>query len=92
MQGAPIFFDLSKKKELECDIWLVHLTGEEFPADCLGSRHLAQTIVEGTTKIRLGKDKYRDLSQTKIQGIYVLDMIAHNNDNDRDTFQIWPGS
>ena len=25
------------------------------------------------------------------QGVYVLDMVAHNNDHDRDVFQICPG-
>lgn len=27
------------------DIWLVHLTGEEFPADDLGARHLVETLL-----------------------------------------------
>ena len=36
MLAAPIFLELSKQGKLGCDIWLVHLTGEEFPADCLG--------------------------------------------------------
>ncbi len=26
-----------------------------------------------------------------VQGLYVSDMIAHNNDNDRHVFQISPG-
>ena len=34
----------------------------------------------------------RNLGDTEIQGVYVLDMIAHNNDNDRDVFQISPGT
>ncbi len=33
----------------------------------------------------------RDLSKVQIEGVYVLDMIAHNNDHDRDVFQISPG-
>jgi len=34
--SAPKFFlELSKAGKLGCDIWLVHLTGEEFPSDCL---------------------------------------------------------
>ena len=32
-----------------------------------------------------------DLSHTRVQGVYVLDMVAHNNDHDRDVFQICPG-
>ena len=33
-----------------------------------------------------------DLSKVRIQGVYVLDMVAHNNDRDRDIFQMAPGS
>ena len=76
--AAPIFLQLSREGLLESDIWLVHLTGEEFPADCLGARALTQRIVEGSIK-------------TRIDGVFVLDMIAHNNDQHRDLFQISPG-
>ena len=38
MLAAPIYLDLAKRGKLESDIWLVHLTGEEFPSDCLGAR------------------------------------------------------
>jgi Peptidase family M28 len=92
MLGAPIFLELSKAGRLGCDIWLIHLTGEEFPADCLGARHLSQGLIEGTLKMRLPKGAFRDLSDTTIHGLYVLDMIAHNNDRDRDVFQIAPGT
>src|SRR5205814_2687475 len=33
MLAAPIFLAMSRQGRLERDIWLVHLTGEEFPAD-----------------------------------------------------------
>ncbi len=92
MQAAPIFLDMSRKKQLGCDVWLVHLTGEEFPADCLGARHLTQLLVEGRLKVRLEKDRWRDLSKVRVQGVYVLDMVAHNNDNEPDVFQISPGT
>jgi hypothetical protein len=92
MLGAPIFLELSKAGKLDCDIWLIHLTGEEFPSDCMGARHLCQALVEGWFKIRLANGKWKDLSRTQIQGVYVLDMIAHNNDHDRDIFQIAPGT
>lgn len=36
MLAAPIFWELSRTGRLGCDVWLVHLTGEEFPADSLG--------------------------------------------------------
>ncbi len=92
MLGAPIFLELSQAGKLACDIWLIHLTGEEFPADCLGARHLSRCLVEGTLTMRLAGGKPRDLSGTRVQGLYVLDMIAHNNGRDRDVFQIAPGT
>jgi hypothetical protein len=92
MLGAPAFLELSRAGRLGCDVWLIHLTGEEFPADCLGARHLCQWLVEGTLQASLPEGKTRDLSKTRVQGVYVLDMIAHNNDRDKDTFQISPGA
>jgi hypothetical protein len=92
MLGAPIFLELSRNGQLGCDVWLVHLTGEEFPSDCMGARHLAQTIVERSLKLRRGGRRGLDLSKVQIDGVYVLDMIAHNNDHDRDVFQISPGT
>ena len=91
MLGAPIFMELSRAGRLACDVWLVHLTGEEFPSDCMGARHLARSIVEGDLRLRLQNGRRRDLSKVRIEGVYVLDMIAHNNDHDRDVFQISPG-
>src|SRR5262249_4083224 len=93
MLGARVFLSLSKAGKLGCDIWLVHLTGEEFPADCLGARHLSQCLVEGSLKLRLNPNskRERDLSGVRVQGVYVLDMVAHNNDRERDIFQISPG-
>lgn len=91
MLAAPIFLELSKKGELGCDVWLVHLTGEEFPADCMGARALIQRLVEGTLKVHVG-GKTKDLSKVRIKGLYVSDMIAHNNDHARDIFQISPGT
>jgi hypothetical protein len=92
MLGAPIFLALSKQGLLDCDIWLVHLTGEEFPADCLGARALTRRLVEGTLQLHQTDGGIRDLSGTRVQGVYVLDMIAHNNDHDRNVFQIAPGT
>jgi hypothetical protein len=92
MLGAPIFLELSRAGKLGCDVWLVHLTGEEFPSDCMGARHLAQCIIEGSLAIRRKKTRPLDLSQVKIQGVFVSDMIAHNNESDPDVFQISPGA
>ncbi len=93
MLGALRFIELSRRGTLACDVWLVHLTGEEFPSDCMGARHLCQWLVEGTLKMRLaGGKRTKDLSGVRVQGVYVLDMVAHNNDRDRDVFQICPGT
>jgi Zn-dependent M28 family amino/carboxypeptidase len=92
MLAAPIFLDLSRAGKLACDVWLVHLTGEEFPSDCLGARHLCQSLVEGSLQLRTSGGRKRDLSRTRVQGVYVLDMVAHNNDHGRDIFQICPGT
>ncbi|HUY36201.1 MAG TPA: M28 family peptidase [Pirellulales bacterium] len=92
MLGAPVFMELSRSGQLACDIWLVHLTGEEFPSDCMGARHLCQRLVERSLKLRWAGGRGRDLSKTRVRGVYVLDMVAHNNDHDHDVFQICPGA
>jgi Zn-dependent M28 family amino/carboxypeptidase len=92
MLAAPIFLEMSRQGELGCDIWLVHLTGEEFPADCLGARALTERLVTRTLKMRLPQGKLKDLSKTMVRGVYVSDMIAHNHDHERDIFQISPGN
>ncbi len=89
--AAPVFLELSAAGKLACDIWLVHLTGEEFPADCMGARHLCQALVEGSLRVTSPQGDHHDLSSTKVDGVYLLDMVAHNNDHDRDRFQISPG-
>jgi hypothetical protein len=91
MLAAPVFLQMSRAGRLDCDVWLVHLTGEEFPADCLGARHLAQWLVEGSLRMRVPGRKAVDLFKTTVTGVYVLDMIAHNRDHDRNVFQISPG-
>ncbi|HYV34132.1 MAG TPA: M20/M25/M40 family metallo-hydrolase, partial [Gemmataceae bacterium] len=92
MLAAPIFLQMSKQGKLGCDVWLIHLTGEEFPADCLGARHLTQALIEGKLVLHRTDGKKENLSKVRIQGLYVSDMIAHNNDHDRDIFQIAPGT
>ncbi len=91
MLGAPIFLELSRAGKLDCDVWLVHLTGEEFPSDCMGARRLAQWLVEGSLRLRHSGGKRLDLSRVRVEGVYVLDMVAHNRERDRDVFQISPG-
>jgi hypothetical protein len=92
MLGAASFMELSRAGLLDRDIWLVHLTGEEFPSDCLGARDLAQRFVEQTMRMHTRDGVELDLSKTRVCGLYVLDMIAHNNDRHPDIFQIAPGN
>src|SRR4029078_6182443 len=81
-----------RRGELGCDVWLVHLTGEEFPSDCLGARAMTERIVNPDLKLRLQGGKLKDLSKTTVRGLYVSDMIAHNHDHEPDIFQISPGN
>jgi hypothetical protein len=41
--------------------------------------------------MKLPNGKWHDLSRVRIQGAYVLDMVAHNNSRNPDIFQISPG-
>jgi len=91
LQSAPIFLKLSREGRLERDIWLVHLTGEEFPSDCMGTRNFCQKLVEKNLVMKIDSDNIINLSGTEIVGLYVMDMIGHNRDNDQDIFQISPG-
>ena len=91
MLAAPILLDLSREGRLGCDVWLVHLTGEEFPSDCLGARALSSTAGRRDAEAAPADGKTRDLSRVQVRGVYVMDMIAHNNDRDRDVFQMSPG-
>jgi Zn-dependent M28 family amino/carboxypeptidase len=91
LQAAPIFIKMSMEGKLERDVWLIHLTGEEFPADCMGARHFCQALIEKNMNLTLGENKSVDLSDTEIVGVFVMDMIGHNRDNDQDIFQISPG-
>ena len=91
LQAAPIFLKLAKEGKLERDVWLIHLTGEEFPADCMGARNFCRSLIEKTVRLQLGPDTFTDLSNTEIVGVYIMDMIGHNREKDQDTFQISPG-
>ena len=72
MLAAPIFLELSKAGRLGCDVWLVHLTGEEFPADCLGARALTRRLVEGTLEVQpAGRRGGRTCRGRASQGVYV---------------------
>jgi len=89
--AAPIYLKMAAEGKLERDIWLLHLTGEEFPSDCMGARNFCQNYVQKTLKMRRSDGSYLDISEVKVTGVLVMDMIAHNRDNARNIFQIAPG-
>ena len=91
LQAAPVFLKLSKEGRLERDIWLIHLTGEEFPADCMGARNFCQKLIEKNLILKIDNQTNKNLSDTEIVGVFIMDMIGHNRDNDQDIFQISPG-
>lgn len=62
-------------RDLKHDIWLVHVTGEEFPADDLGARHFIQTL---------------DMNRVHPSAIVLLDMIGYSKTSSRQ-FQVNPG-
>jgi hypothetical protein len=89
--AADSLLMLARDGKLARDVWLVHLTGEEFPADCMGARAICQQLVEGRLAFTAEDGSARDVSSVRVAGVYVLDMIGHNSDRDRDVFQIAPG-
>lgn len=89
--AAEQLLPLARAGRLERDVWLVHLTGEEFPSDCLGARALAQGLVERHLQFTAEDGSARDVSQVEVVGAFVLDMIGHNADRERDVFQIASG-
>ena len=91
LRAAPVFLKLAREGRLERDVWLLHLTGEEFPADCMGARHFARRLVEGTLRLVAPGGPELDLAAVRVAGVYVMDMIAHNREAGRDIFQISPG-
>lgn len=93
MMAAEPLMRLSRERRLGCDVWLVHLTGEEFPSDCLGARHLARSLVEGTLVARAARrSRRKEFSAVKVAGVFVLDMVSHNNPQNPYVFQIAPGA
>lgn len=89
--AAEALLPLARAGKLARDVWLVHLTGEEFPSDCLGARALAQALCERRLRFAAESGAIVDVSRVRVTGAYVLDMIAHNSEHDRDVFQIAPG-
>jgi hypothetical protein len=88
LAAADILLPLAREGRLRRDVWLVHLTGEEFPSDCLGARALARGLVERNLRFAAEDGSVVDVARVRATGVFVLDMIGHNNDRDRDVFQI----
>jgi hypothetical protein len=91
LRAAPIFLKLARQGRLARDIWLLHLTGEEFPSDCMGARSFGQALIEKKLRLRLSDGQFMDLSAVRVVGVLVMDMIAHNRDSAKNIFQISPG-
>src|SRR2546423_9751 len=61
----------------QSDIWLLHLTGEEFPGDDLGARHFLQNALANKQDFR---------------GLVLMDMIGWRNQTiDDRVFQVNAG-
>ncbi len=58
------------------DIWLVHMTGEEFPGDCLGARHFLSEL------LRAGRD---------LHAVVITDFVGWHHPG-RPAFQVSPTS
>jgi hypothetical protein len=91
LMAADTLLPLARDGKLARDVWLVHLTGEEFPADCLGSRALVEALIRRDLVLRDGRGASVDLSATRVAAAFILDMVAHNNDREHNVFQIAPG-
>jgi hypothetical protein len=91
LQAAPLFLRLAQEGRLERDVWLLHLTGEEFPSDCMGARHFCQALMERSLVLHESDGTRHDLSGTRVVSVVVMDMIAHNRERGRDVFQVAPG-
>ena len=89
--AADVLLPLAREGRLERDVWLVHLTGEEFPSDCLGARALARAFLERRLHFVDEQGAIIDASAARVVGAFILDMIGHNNPRARDVFQIAPG-
>jgi len=89
--AADVLLPMARDGRLERDVWLVHLTGEEFPSDCLGARALCRALVERRLRFHDEDGAVIDASAARVVGAFILDMIGHNNPRDRDVFQIAPG-
>ncbi|HEY4055155.1 MAG TPA: M28 family peptidase [Kofleriaceae bacterium] len=89
--AAERLLPLARAGKLERDVWLIHLTGEEYPGDCMGARALCRGLVERTLAFTAEDGSRRDVSKVDVVAAFVLDMVGHNTERDRDVFMIAPG-
>jgi hypothetical protein len=89
--AADVLLPMARESRLERDVWLVHLTGEEFPSDCMGARALARGLLERRLRFYEEDGAVINAFASRVVGAFILDMIGHNNPRDRDVFQIAPG-
>ena len=68
--------DVLRSVQPQRRIWLVHLTGEEFPADCLGARQVVSQLLD---------------EQQDIAALVLLDMIGFADGRRDPLFQLSPG-
>ena len=65
MLAADVLLSMSRRGKLKRDVWLVHLTGEEFPSDCLGARNLVQRLVERNFAVTSERKGWVDMSRIR---------------------------
>jgi hypothetical protein len=82
--AAEVLLPLARDGKLERDVWLVHLTGEEFPADSLGARALVQGLIERSLTFTTEAGDAMPVGDVRVVGAYVLDMIGHNTQREPD--------
>lgn len=68
--------DVLRNVQPQRSIWLVHLTGEEFPADCLGARYFVSHLLQ---------------DREDIAALLLLDMIGYADGPRDPLFQLSPG-
>jgi hypothetical protein len=84
LRGAEILSRLRPKN----DIWLLHLTGEEFPGDDLGARRFVAELLGPRSGSELGELLG---SRGELTGIVLMDMIGFRQARD-PLFQINAGN
>ena len=93
MCGAPIFLELSRAGPAG----LRRLAGPPDRRGVSGRLPRRPPSLPGAGRAppraaAAGRRRAGSVRDAQVRGVYVLDMIAHNSDRDRDVFQIAPGA